>query len=343
MNNEDCDLPLDAGKAGSSFCILQFAFCNLRWPFAQTGGFWLPESAAANPATDRVFYLILVICSLLFLLVVGLMALFVARYHRRPDTFAQKTASHNTLLEVAWTVIPVMIVAVIFYQGFVAYLEMQMAPPGCYDLRVSARQWAWQFIYPNGHVDETLHVPAGEPVRLTMTSEDVIHGLWIPALRLKQDVVPGRYTSVWFQADNPGTYDVLCTQYCGDEHSNMLAALEVQTREDYDAWLKDAANYLKTLPPAEAGKLLYKRRGCSQCHSTDGTAGTGPSFLGIYGKNQEMSDGRAVPVDDNYIRESILEPQAKIVSGYRPVMSTYKGLVSDDEITALIEFIKSLK
>ena len=311
-------------------------------PFAQMGGFWLPESAAADPVTDRVFNLVLVICSLLFLLVVGLMTLFVVRYRRRPGMPAQKTASHNMPLEVTWTVLPVMIVAVIFHQGFVAYLRMQTAPPGCYDLRVSARQWAWQFIYPNGHVDENLHVPAGEPVRLTMTSEDVIHGLWIPALRLKQDVVPGRYSSVWFQADKVGTYDLLCTQYCGDDHSNMLATLEVQTPADYEAWLKNASNYLKTLPPAEAGKLLYKRRGCSQCHSIDGSAGTGPSLMGIYGKPQKMSDGSSVVADDNYLRESILEPQAKVVSGFQPVMSTYKGLVSDDEITALIEFIKSL-
>jgi cytochrome c oxidase subunit II len=310
---------------------------------AETGGFWLPESAATNPLTDRVFNLVLVICSLLFLLVVGLMTFFVVRYHRRPGVLPQTAPSHNALLEATWTAVPVMIVAVIFYQGFVAYLTMATAPPGCYDLRVSARQWAWQFIYPNGHVDENLHVPAGEPVRLTMTSEDVIHGLWIPALRVKQDVVPGRYSTIWFQADKPGTYNVLCTQYCGDEHSNMLATLVVQTREEYDAWLKNAANYLKTLPPVEAGNLLYQRRGCSQCHSVDGSAGTGPSFKGIYGKNVKMSDGRSVAADDNYLRESILDPQAKVVAGYQPVMSTYRGLVSDDEITALIEFIKSLK
>ena len=311
-------------------------------PLAQTGGFWLPDSAATNPITDRVFNMTLVISSLLFALVVGLMVLFVVRYRRRPGRLPQKSASHNTMLEVTWTVVPVMIVAAIFYEGFVAYMQMQTAPPGCYDLRVSARQWAWQFIYPNGHVDENLHVPAGEPVRLTMTSEDVIHGLWIPALRVKQDVVPGRYSSMWFQADKVGTYDLLCTQYCGDDHSNMLSSVVVQTREDYDAWLKDAANYLKTLPPAEAGKMLYQRRGCSQCHSIDGSAGTGPSFKGIYGKPVRLNDGNSVLVDDNYIRESILEPQAKIVEGYQPVMSTYKGLVSDDEITALIEFIKSL-
>lgn len=312
-------------------------------PLAQMGGFWLPDSAAANPFMDRAFSLTLVICSLLFLLVVGLMMLFVVRYYRRPNRTSQKSPAQNALLETTWTLIPVLIVTVIFYQGFIAYMTMQAAPPNCYDLRVSARQWAWQFIYPNGHVDENLHVPAGEPVRLTMTSEDVIHGLWIPALRVKQDVVPGRYSSMWFQAGKPGTYDILCTQYCGDDHSNMLSTLEVHTRENYDAWLKNAANYLKTLPPAEAGKILYQRRGCSQCHSIDGTAGTGPSLKGIFGKSVRMTGGREVLVDDNYIRESILDPQAKIVAGYQPVMSTYKGILSDDDITALIEFIKSLK
>lgn len=312
-------------------------------PVAQTGGFWMPESAASNPVTDPVFHLVLVICSLLFALVVGLMALFVLRYRRRPGVSAQKTASHNTLLEVTWTVIPVLIVGVIFYEGFVAYMTMQAAPLGAYDLRVSARKWAWQFIYPNGHVDETLHVPAGEPVRLTMTSEDVIHALWIPALRVKQDVVPGRYTRVWFQADKVGVYPILCAEYCGDEHFNMLSQIEVHTRESYDAWLKDAANYLKTLPPAEAGKRLFQSRGCMQCHSTDGTAGTGPSLKGLYGRTEKMSDGSSVVADDNYIRESILDPQAKIVAGYQPVMSTYKGLLSDEEITALIEYMKTLK
>jgi len=276
-------------------------------------------------------------------LVVGLMAWFVARYRRRPGVAPPKSLSHNTLLEIAWTAVPVLVVAVIFYEGFAAYMTMRTAPPNCYDLRVSARQWAWQFIYPNGHVDENLHVPAGEPIRLTMTSEDVIHGLWIPALRVKMDVVPGRYTSVWFQADKPGTYDVLCTEYCGDEHSNMLATLEVHSPEDYEVWLKNAANFLKTLPPAEAGQRLFRRRGCGQCPSTEGAAGVGPSLQGIYGRPQKMADGKEVLADDNYIRESILDPRAKIVAGYQPVMSTYKGLATDDEITALIEYIKTLK
>jgi cytochrome c oxidase subunit II len=324
-----------------------FASLDTAWqigvPFAQRVGFWLPDSAANNPAMDRVFNLVLIICSLLFVLVVGLMAYFVVRYRRRAGRGPQPSPSHNAWLETAWTVIPIMIVSVIFYQGFTAFVLMQTPPPNCYDLRVSARQWAWQFIYPNGYIDKELHVPAGEPVRLTMTSEDVIHGLWIPALRMKQDVVPGRYTTLWFQADRVGTYELLCTQFCGDEHSSMLSSVVVQTRQDYDAWLKDAANFLKTMPPAEAGKALYNRRGCSQCHSIDGKAGTGPSFKGIYGKPVRLSNGSDVPVDDNYIRESILDPQAKIVAGFQPVMSTYKGQLSDAEITAIIEFIKSLR
>ncbi|NLF09489.1 MAG: cytochrome c oxidase subunit II [Pirellulaceae bacterium] len=310
---------------------------------AQTAGFWLPDSATIDPAMDPVFYFILIICSVLFFLVVGTMAFFVVRYRRRPGRDAEKTTSHSMLLETMWTVIPLIIVAVIFYEGFAAYMRMETAPPNCYDLRVTARQWSWLFTYPNGYSDENLHVPAGEPVRLTMTSEDVIHGLWIPALRVKMDVVPGRYTSVWFQADKPGTYNLLCTEYCGDEHSNMLATVVVQPREEFDAWLKNASDFLRTLPPVEAGRKLYLKHGCAQCHSADGTAGTGPTLKGIYGKTHEMTGGDKLLVDDNYIRESILDPQKKIKAGYQPVMSTYKGQISDAEITAVIEFIKSLK
>ncbi|MBN2475741.1 MAG: cytochrome c oxidase subunit II [Pirellulales bacterium] len=311
---------------------------------AQTGGsFWLPDAATKDPAMDPVFYLILAVCALFFFLVVGLMGLFVVRYARRPGVKPQKTTTHHTLLEIVWSVIPLIIVGVIFYQGFAAYMEMQNAPSGCYEIRVTGRQWQWVFTYPNGYSDDNLHVPVDLPVKLTMTSTDVIHSLWIPALRVKMDLVPGRYTSVWFRADKEGTYRLLCTEYCGDEHSNMLAAVVVHSAEDFQEWLKGAADYLTTLPPAEAGKILYQRRGCFQCHSTDGTAGTGPSLLGIYGRTHTLADGGTVVVDDNYIRQSILEPQAKILAGYQPVMSTYQGLVTDDEITTLIEFIKTLK
>ena len=312
------------------------------------GSFWLPgqESTAAQ-MMDPVFYLILAICCVFFTLVVGLMVFFVVRYRRRPGIGPAESPSHHMVLEIVWTAIPLGIVAVIFYQSFLAYMDMKTAPPGCYEIRVSARQWKWQFIYPNGHVDEDLHVPVDEPVKLIMTSEDVLHGLFIPAFRVKMDLVPGRYTSAWFRAVRPGVYELLCTEYCGDDHSDMLAAVHVHGPGEFEQWLSDAANYLKTLPPAEAGEILYTRRGCSQCHTIDGTAGTGPSFKGIFGETHDLADGGKVLVDEDYIKESILEPQKKVRAGFQPVMSTYQGLLSEEgpgnDIDALIAFIKTLK
>lgn len=324
------------------------------WPlgawglFAQSAGsFWLPgQDATTAKLMDPVFYFILAVCCFFFTLVVSLMVLFIVRYRRRPGVAPGKPPAQHLGLEVAWTAIPLAIVGVIFYQSFLAYMDMQTAPPACYEIRVSARQWSWQFIYANGHVDENLHVPVDEPVKLIMTSEDVIHGLSIPAFRVKMDLVPGRYTSTWFRAIRPGTYQLLCTEYCGDDHSNMLANVVVHPEGDFEAWLKDAANYLKTLPPAEAGKILYTQRGCSQCHSVDGTAGTGPSFQGIFGEKHEMADGSTVTVNEDYIKESILEPQKRVRAGFQPVMSTYQGLLSEEgpgnDIDALIAYIKTL-
>ena len=314
------------------------------WPLlGQTSGsFWMPgQESTTAPAVDAVFYLILAVCAVFFTLVVGLMVFFVVRYARRPGVGPTKTVTHNTALEIFWSAIPLLIVGVIFWQGFAAYMVMQTAPQGCYEIRVSARQWNWQFTYPNGYSDENLHVPVDEPVKLIMTSEDVNHGLSIPAFRVKMDLVPGRYTSTWFRAVRPGTYPLLCTEYCGDEHSDMLAAVVVHPQGEFDKWLKDAADYLSSLPLDKAGEILYQRRGCFQCHSIDGTSGTGPTLRNVFGKTHSLADGSTVVVDDNYIRESILEPQAKIRAGYQPVMSTYQGQLSDDEITALIEFIKT--
>ena len=320
-------------------------------PLAQTGGsFWLPKSAVDDRAMDPVFYLILGICAFFFLLVVGLMVFFVIRYRRREGVGPEKTVTHNTLLEIGWSVIPLIIVGYIFYRGFAAYMVMQTPPQQCYEIRVTGKQWQWYFTYPNGHIDENLHVPQDEPIKLIMTSGDVIHGLWIPAFGVKMDLVPGRYSSVWLPAGKKvGSYRLLCTEYCGGDrkqgHSDMLAVVEVHSREDYNAWLKNAADFLKNLPPAEAGKILFQRRSCVQCHSFDEkrTAGTGPPLWGVFGETHDLDGGGTVVVDDNYIRESILEPQAKVRAGYQPVMSTYQGLVSDTDIVALIEYIKTLK
>ncbi len=317
-----------------------------RYPlFAQApGSFWLPgqESTAAK-VMDPVFYLILTVCCVFFTLVVGLMAFFVIRYRRRPGVSPEKSPSQHLVLEIIWTLIPMAIVSVIFYESFLAYMEMRTAPPGCYEIRVTAKQWDWFFAYPNGYVDTDLHIPVDEPVKLIMTSEDVLHGLSIPAFRVKMDLVPGRYTSAWFRAVRPGTHQLLCTEYCGDDHSDMLASVVVHPPGEFDRWLKEAGDFLKTLPPAKAGEQLFTLKGCANCHSVEGAAGTGPPLNGIFGKTHTMADGEEVHVDDDYIRESILDPRKRIRAGYQPNMSTFRGLISDEEITWMIDYIKQTK
>ena len=199
------------------------------------------------------------------------------------------------------------------------------------------------FTYPSGLVDENLHVPVDIPVRLTLTSEDVSHEFYIPAFRLKMDAVPGRYNSLWFQSPEPREYPIYCMQYCGTGHSDMRALVIIHKTGEFEKWMENAANFAARMPPAEAGMRLYKVRGCAQCHSTDGVAGHGPTFKNIFGHDVALKGGATVKVDENYLRESIIDPQAKIVAGFEPVMPTYKGKLKGNEITALIEFIKTLK
>jgi cytochrome c oxidase subunit II len=311
---------------------------------AQGGSFWLPPPASTTAKyADELFLLLLAISAFFFALIVLLMGLFVFLYRRRQGTGPAQSPSHNTPLEVAWTLIPVAIVIFVFYEGFTGYMDMRTAPRHAYEIQVIAKKWSWLFKYPNGHEDEDLHVPVDQPVRLLMRSEDVIHGLFIPAMRVHMDVVPGRFTTTWFRADKPGDYDLVCAQYCGTKHSSMRAGVIVHPSGEFEKWLADAGNFEKNLPPLERGKMLYRRFGCWQCHSTDGTAGTGPSFKGVFGHQVDLSDGTSLVADENYIRESILEPQAKIVKGFQPVMNTYKGMLSDDDIAALVEYIKSLQ
>jgi cytochrome c oxidase subunit 2 len=218
-----------------------------------------------------------------------------------------------------------------------------MPPPASSAAEVVARKWSWLFSYPNGHKDESLHVPSDRPVRLVMRSEDVIHGFFIPAMRVQMDVVPGRYTQAWFRAVKPGEYNLVCSQYCGTKHSEMRALVIVHRPGEFETWLADAAKAAKSRSPVEWGRELYRLNGCWSCHSIDGTAGTGPSFKGIFGHPVQFQDGTSAVVDENYIRESILDPQAKVVRGFQPVMNTYRGLLTDEEISALIAFIKSLQ
>ncbi len=312
-------------------------------PLAASSGSLFPKPTSTTAGdVDELFYFILAISVVFFAIIVGAMFVFIVKYRQRDDLEIQPSPDHNNVLEIVWTVIPGLLVGVIFFWGFISYLDMRQAPDNSYEIQVTAKKWSWSFTYPNGHVDNKLHVPIDRPVKLVMSSDDVIHSLYIPAFRLKMDLIPGRYSTTWFEAHTAGDYTLFCAEYCGTQHSTMLAKVVVHPSGEFDTWLDNAANLLKTMTPVEAGEILYTRRGCVQCHSIDGAAKVGPTFLNVFGTQQPLTDGSMVEVDENYIRESILEPQAKIRAGYKPVMPTYQGQLKDEEIAALIAYIKSL-
>ncbi len=307
-----------------------------------TGTFWLPPRASTvAPEVDWLFYFIFWVSLFFFVLIVGLAVLFVIRYRRRPGVEAQETAHHNLAMELTWSGVPVVIVIVIFAIGFKGFMGMMVAPKNAYQINVIAQKWKWLFEYPNGHVDEDLHVPSGQPVQLVMSSQDVIHSFFVPAFRIKQDVVPGRYTKTWFHATRAGTYPVYCAEYCGTGHSTMLAQVVVHPPGEFESWLKNASDLFKRLSPVQVGERLVKLR-CASCHSVTGAKVIGPPLNDLFGRNQTMRDGSVLTADENYIRESILNPQAKVVAGYEPVMPTFKGQLADREIGAIIDYLRSL-
>jgi cytochrome c oxidase subunit 2 len=306
--------------------------------------FWLPpQASSSSKIVDDLFNILMGVSIFFFALIIILMTIFVILFRRREGVAPSPSPSHNTKLELFWMVVPLLIVGFIFYHGVIGFMDLRVAPRYAYEIRVVGRQWIWIFEYPNGHKDEQLHVPVDQPVRLVMRSDDVVHGFYVPDFRVQMDVVPGRYTTVWFHAKEPGEHGLYCAQYCGTNHSDMVSKVIVHPPGEFEKWLAEAGNQFKNLPPAEAGQQLYTRRGCGQCHSVDGTAGTGPSFKGIFGHPAFFEGGGSAPVDENYIRQSIVEPEARVVQGYKPVMPTYKGILSDEEITYLIEYIKTLK
>ncbi|MCU0981171.1 MAG: cytochrome c oxidase subunit II [Pirellulaceae bacterium] len=314
---------------------------------APGGSVFFPQRASTDAVVvDEIFYFIFLISVIFFVLILGLMVVFVFKFRRREGEGPQPSASHSTSLEMVWTIIPTILVAVMFIWGFWGYMGMRQAPDNSYEIQVLAKKWAWSFVYPNGHIEPDLHVPVDRPIRLVMSSDDVIHSLFIPAFRLKMDVVPGRFTKTWFHATETGEHQLFCAEYCGTQHSTMLAKVVVHPSGEFEKWLEDAANFLERMTPVEGGALLVQRRGCAQCHSVDGSAKVGPSFKGTFGTQQPVEPvaaGENITVDENYIRESIMEPMAKIRAGYKPVMPTYKGQLKDEEIAAIIAYIKSLK
>lgn len=307
------------------------------------GTTWMPPQAAAGAVrADAVFYFIYWVAVFFFILIVTLAVVFVLRYRQRTaGARAPGTSTQHTALELTWTAVPLVLVVIMFYLGFRGFMDLVNPPAGALDIHVLGQKWLWTFTYPNGHTDTELHVPVDRDVRLILQSNDVIHSLYIPAFRLKKDAVPGRYNKIWFRATRPGEYLALCAEYCGTQHSDMLARVVVHEPGRYETWLAEASDPFRTRSFAEVGALLVARR-CGGCHSVDGSAGIGPTFRGLFGHAVRLQDGTTVTVDENYVRDSILYPQRQVVAGYDPVMPTFRGQLKDRDITAIIEYLREL-
>lgn len=308
--------------------------------------FFLPPARSNFAADyDKLFNFIHIASFILLAAITITIVVFVIKYRRRSEHDVTPIITDKKWLEVTWTVIPLFLVLFIFGWGFRDYMQMSTPPQDAYEIHVTAQKWLWTFNYANGAKSTgTLHVPAGKPVKLIMQSKDVIHSFYVPAFRVKRDVRPNAYSSVWFTAMKPDTSDLFCAEYCGTGHSGMTGKVVAQSPEHFNNWLQQAASggggASSDKPLAEQGKALFEQNACSTCHSLDGSIKTGPSFKGVWGSKVKLKSGKTVTVDANYVRESILHPQAKIVQGFPPVMPTFQGTLDDHQINALIEFIK---
>jgi cytochrome c oxidase subunit 2 len=299
-----------------------------------------PEQASTAAARVDLLYFFLVAVSAFFVaLIFSLVTVFAIRYRRRPAGQPARPIHGDLRLELLWTLIPLGLTMVMFTWGTSLYFTLMRPPAGSLEISVVAKQWMWKFQHPQGQREiNGLHVPTGRPVKLTMTSEDVIHSFFVPAFRAKMDVLPGRYTTVWFEATKPGQYHVFCAEYCGTQHAGMLGSVVVLTPAQYEKWLEGGA---PGESPAVAGERLFERLGCQNCHRP-GARARGPALENLFGKPVRLRTGVTVVADEAYLRESILTPNAKVVAGYEPIMPTFKGLVTEEGLVHLIAYIKSL-
>jgi cytochrome c oxidase subunit 2 len=292
---------------------------------------------------NDIVTIISVICTVA---IVGTMLYFAVIYRRKGELDHETPAIEgNNTLEVLWTVFPTIVCIWVAYLGYESWEAIRTVPADAMEVNVVGRKWAWDFEYKNGKkTTGELVVPVDKPVKLVMTSTDVLHNFFVPVLRTKMDVIPGRYTYQWFRPIKTGNFQVFCTEYCGKEHSAMLARLKVLPTNEFERWLADdsEARKMAAMGPREVGKSIHKNK-CISCHSLDGSRGVGPSWLNLFGKDGEFSDGSKYKADENYIKESILYPQKHVVAGYPAgVMASYQGQLSDQEIHGVIEFIKTL-
>jgi cytochrome c oxidase subunit 2 len=306
-----------------------------------TGTPLFPESASTMASrVDALYFFLVAITAFFSLLIAGLIVYYAVKYRRRSPHQVGARVAGGLILEITWTIIPFLITMVIFVWGASVFFAQQRPPDETINVYVVGKQWMWKFQHLDGQREiNELHVPVGRNVKLIMTSEDVIHDLFFPAFRVKADVIPGRYVNIWFNATTPGRYHMFCAEYCGTRHSGMTGQVIVMEATEYQAWLSGGGSEGSL---ASAGEKLFADLACNTCHRPD-SAGRGPVLHGLFGRTIATQVGEMVVVDEAYIRESILNPSAKVAVGYQPIMPTFQGLVSEEDLLSLIEYVKSLQ
>jgi cytochrome c oxidase subunit 2 len=299
---------------------------------------WPARASTIAGSVDALFVFLLMLSAFMCAAIFTMILLFAVKYRRRAGVHAEQIEG-STTLELTWSIIPFFIFMFIFGWGAFIYFQERTPPQGAATVYVVAKQWMWKLQHEEGHSEiNELHVPVGRDVKMVMTSQDVIHSFFVPAFRIKQDVLPGRYTTAWFRATKPGTYHLFCAEYCGTQHSGMIGQVVVMEPADYQSWL---AGGRASGSMASAGQDIFQQLGCSTCHRSD-IQGRGPNLVGAFGRPVQLEDGRTVVVDENYVRESILDPSAKVVSGFKPIMPVFQGLVTEEQLNALVAYVKSL-
>lgn len=311
------------------------------WPTLANASSLLPVAGSEVARHyDKLYVFLMWACLISSVLVIGGFIYLGVKHRRRSENEKTAYITHNSLLEFLWSFIPFVIFMGVFGWGWWIFSQMRTMPKDAFEVQVYAQKWSWLFEYKSGRKSSgELIVPVDTPVKLVMTSKDVLHSFYIPAFRVKQDVIPGRYTALWFHPEKVGNYQVFCTEFCGDQHSGMLAKVKVLPKQEFEQWLQN--DPYKGLSVAEVGQKVYTSR-CAVCHSTTDQKIVGPGFAGTFGKDRNFQDGSTLVADANYIRESVLTPNAKVVAGFQPAMPTFAGQLSEEEIMGVIEFIKSL-
>jgi cytochrome c oxidase subunit II len=307
------------------------------------GGFWMPPQGSEMAGQiDWLYFFIFYICLFFFLLVLVLLVTFAWKYRYREGQPMLDAPKHNTALELTWTFIPTVIVIVIFFYGFKGYLDVVTPPPNAYEVDVTAHMWDYTFSYPNGQIsdDTNMHIPVNTPVVFVLSSTDVLHGFYMPVFRIKRDAVPGRYNKIWVQATMEGTFDIFCTQYCGQDHSSMRRKVIVESRAKFVDWVNNLGG--GKLPPVERGHYLWQTRGCSTCHSVDGAAtGKAPTWKDVFG-SEVVTENGTYKADENYLHEVITHPNIHPISGFQPIMPPTEGLLNDRDVHDIIKYIQSI-